>query len=888
MNIKKKRYGFLFFVPFVIIILSAFIAVVIGLNCHKRQQDLDGQVYQSFVLKHDNLKGHVEGYFNIIGSFPVFVSLHEGIVAMNSTAKTFVSSIFEERYQQHKLSGIYIIERDFDGKRPPFMTYEHRENEISVEKMHDLESKEEEYSTQIEQVRKFTEDPTLKVQISSPVQLCLNEQEIIYSVPIRNDKELVGIVSGMVPLVNISSALEIGDYGATSMLINDRGDMIFCTKPDEGVKLRLEKQFKNQSIKRFVGSNKKPLELDGYVCLITELDFLDTDRWYLVTVQPAMGQLASHTNNISFMGYIIAVLTLITGIILAFLCRLLQKKILAEQRERFANEAKGQFLANMSHEIRTPMTAIIGFTNILTEEDLTEQQCNYVKMISDADKYLLLLINDILDFSKIEAGKLEVEFIEFSLYEKLNEIQTMLFLKAEEKGIEFRVNISTEVPSVIYSDPLRLHQCLINLANNAIEFTKKGHVYINVSLERNDFLSFIRFDIEDTGAGIPKDLVDAIFESYTQSDQSTSHKFSGTGLGLAITKRLANLIGGELSLSTHEGKGSTFSLVIPVNVDVTSSEMMKGEEWKGVKEEIEFMSSARFTGQIVQNEKLASIGQLAAEVAHEINNPMGFVYSNFETLQDYIKKYQGLFEVYDKLTAAVKCQDNKELLKAVESIGEFREDQHMDFIFEDIQCLFSDMQEGLTRITNIVQSLRNFSRIDQAEDFADFNLNNAIESTLVIANNEIKYDADVITDFGELPMILCNPGQLNQVFLNIFINAAQAIKSQETNKKGLIKVKTFVERDYVVCEIADDGPGIAPNKMSKIFDPFFTTKAPGKGTGLGLSVSHDIIVNKHKGTLLVDSTIGEGTKFTIKLPILRDFTENEKEENSMIASEVNC
>lgn len=292
--------------------------------------------------------------------------------------------------------------------------------------------------------------------------------------------------------------------------------------------------------------------------------------------------------------------------------------------------------------------------------------------------------------------------------------------------------------------------------------------------------------------------------------------------------------------------------------------------------------------QIIQNEKLASIGQLAAGVAHEINNPMGFVISNFETLQNYLKKIKGLYDLYSILGNAVKSEDNKVLLEKVEDVDEFREDKQVDFILEDIEDLFSDMQEGLSRIIGIVQNLRDFSRVDQAEDFADYSLNSGIKSTLMVASNEIKYHADVETDFGDLPMILCNPGQLNQVFLNMFINAAQAIESKGTNKKGLITIKTFAEDDNVICEIVDNGPGIARDKISKVFDPFFTTKAPGKGTGLGLSVSHDIIVNKHKGSLHVDSTVGEGTKFTIKLPIMRDLTEIEEEESSMIASEVNC
>ncbi len=280
--------------------------------------------------------------------------------------------------------------------------------------------------------------------------------------------------------------------------------------------------------------------------------------------------------------------------------------------------------------------------------------------------------------------------------------------------------------------------------------------------------------------------------------------------------------------------------------------------------------------QLVQNEKLASIGQLAAGVAHEMNTPVGFVASNFQTLQSYVKKIRDLIITYDELTGQIETLGKTELRSKIEGIGQFRDDLKIDFILEDIQGLFDDSREGLDRVTSIVQNLRDFSRVDQPGSRDEYNINKGIESTLIVAKNEIKYDADIKTDFSEVPMIFCHSGQINQVFLNILVNAAQAIKSQERDSNGTITIRTYATETEMVCEIADDGPGIPPDKLSKIFEPFFTTKPAGKGTGLGLSVSHDIIVNKHNGKLFVESTVGEGTKFTIKLPI--GTKENDKQE----------
>ncbi len=292
--------------------------------------------------------------------------------------------------------------------------------------------------------------------------------------------------------------------------------------------------------------------------------------------------------------------------------------------------------------------------------------------------------------------------------------------------------------------------------------------------------------------------------------------------------------------------------------------------------------------QLVQNEKLASMGQLAAGVAHEMNTPVGFVASNFEALENYVKKFKDLLRMYDSLIGKIGTLRKTELLNEADTIGQSRNEMQIDFILKDIQGLFDDSREGLDRVTNIIQSLRDFSRVDQVEEFDEYNLNDGIKATLVVARNEIKYDTDVKTELSDVPTVFCNSMQINQVLLNIIVNAAHAIKSQKREDRGTITIKTYATDEEMVCEISDDGPGVAPDKLSKVFDPFFTTKPLGKGTGLGLSVSHDIIVTKHRGELLVDSTVGKGTKFTIKLPIKRKCADYEQEienngkENSII------
>ncbi|MDQ0650486.1 ATP-binding protein [Pseudomonas cedrina] len=272
--------------------------------------------------------------------------------------------------------------------------------------------------------------------------------------------------------------------------------------------------------------------------------------------------------------------------------------------------------------------------------------------------------------------------------------------------------------------------------------------------------------------------------------------------------------------------------------------------------QLEIDERKHLESQLVQSEKLASLGQLAAGVAHEINNPVGFISSNLSTLDGYFTQLQQILQAYQDAEPLIAAPEQRDQLKAL------RTELELDFLTEDIPILIRESKDGIGRVVQIVKDLKNFSRVDNDQTWQWANLQQGIDSTLNIVASELKYKADVVKNYQPLPEIECLASQLNQVVMNLVINAAQAMGPE----RGIITISNGVEGENIWLEVADNGCGIAPEALQKIFDPFFTTKPVGEGTGLGLSLSYGI-VKKHGGTIAVSSEPGKGTTFRVVLPI---------------------
>jgi PAS domain S-box-containing protein len=272
----------------------------------------------------------------------------------------------------------------------------------------------------------------------------------------------------------------------------------------------------------------------------------------------------------------------------------------------------------------------------------------------------------------------------------------------------------------------------------------------------------------------------------------------------------------------------------------------------------------RLEVELRQAQKLESVGRLAAGVAHEINTPVQFVSDSVHFVSEAVREMGGLIEKYRGTLRSLSDASPQ----AIDEITRMEEDADLDYLLENIPKALERSLDGLQRVATIVRSMKEFAHPDQRET-SSIDLNQAIQSTLVIARNEYKYVADVVTELGELPRVVCHAGELNQVVLNLIVNAAHAIEDvvRGSDRKGQITVRTRMEGDRAVVSIGDTGVGIPNAIRDHVFEPFFTTKEVGKGTGQGLAIARSVVVDKHGGELTFESEVGQGTTFFIRIPV---------------------
>lgn len=392
-------------------------------------------------------------------------------------------------------------------------------------------------------------------------------------------------------------------------------------------------------------------------------------------------------------------------------------------------------------------------------------------------------------------------------------------------------------PAIIYSSVPTGDFKMTFVSNNAL------HV---LGYHPDEMVADPNFWFEHIHPGDVPEIFSSIAKLFTEGERTYEYRFMSHSGQYVWMHDMLRLI--------RDKDGNPVEVVGSLT-DITKRKEMEAALFKkGEEQHLLIKKLQEAHEQLLQSEKMASVGQLAAGIAHEINNPIGFINSNIGSLQNYVEK---LFEVINQYEDLIQQQSPP---AAVSKMDELKEKADLEFLKEDIQDLVRESMDGLKRVKDIVQSLKDFSHVGET-DWQEADLHQGIDSTLNIVKNEIKYKANVVKEYGQVPLVKCIISQVNQVVMNLLVNASHAIK-----ENGMIKISTGCEKDMAWIKVLDTGSGIPQENLNRIFEPFFTTKPVGSGTGLGLSLSYGII-KKHGGRIDVQSVMGKGTCFTVWLPL---------------------
>lgn len=451
-----------------------------------------------------------------------------------------------------------------------------------------------------------------------------------------------------------------------------------------------------------------------------------------------------------------------------------------------------------------------------------------------------------------EAGAVDYVTKPFQIEEVLARVNTHLSLRAMQRQLEQQnVQLQQEIAVRLQAEAeLRLTQFSVDHAADAVLWlTVEGKCsYVNDAACR--MLKYARaalleLSIHDLNA-------EPDFKDWpTRLAQVRNGPLEN--LETRLRQKGGLLVPVELSLSYFEYRDQQLVCIFARDIsERKQAERSLNESYSKLKESNQRLEELHH--QLLQAEKMASIGQLAAGVAHEINNPIAFVNSNLATLNTYVGGLLELLALYEQAQASISDTS------ALAQVQSLRARLDIDYMRADLKNLMAESQEGVQRVRRIVQDLKDFSHVGEVER-QHVDLHPGLDSTLNIVMSELRQHADIVKEYGDIPPIDGVPAQLNQVFMNLLVNAAQSMQ-----KRGVITIRTGSDGAWVWVDIEDTGSGIAPENLSRIFEPFFTTKPVGKGTGLGLSLSYGIIA-QHGGRIEVESTVGTGTRFRVWLPI---------------------